>query len=68
MAFYIDATYPLATLESKLLEYVGSHENAKQFNLSAIPVISKAEEQLEQYRKLIQFYIYWKLPKKNYSL
>ncbi|OAD06406.1 hypothetical protein MUCCIDRAFT_72417 [Mucor lusitanicus CBS 277.49] len=39
-----DATYPLATLESKLLEYVDSHENAKQFNLSAIPVISKAEQ------------------------
>lgn len=45
----IDATYPLATLESKLLEYVDSHENAKQFNLSAIPVISKAEQD----RKLI---------------
>lgn len=39
-----DATYPLATLESKLLEYVDSHENAKQFNLSAIPVISKAQQ------------------------
>ncbi|KAK4511159.1 Non-specific serine/threonine protein kinase [Mucor velutinosus] len=39
-----DATYPLATLESKLLEYVDSHENAKQFNLSAMPVISRAEE------------------------
>ncbi|CAO3648471.1 unnamed protein product [Mucor fragilis] len=39
-----DATYSLATLESKLLEYVDSHENAKQFNLSAIPVISRAQQ------------------------
>lgn len=43
-----DDTFSLATLESKLLEYVDSHENAKQFNLNAIPVISKdQEEQVE---------------------
>lgn len=55
LLYKLDATFSLATLESELLEYVDSHENAKQFNLSAIPVVSKAqeEEQIEADRKFI---------------
>jgi coatomer protein complex subunit gamma len=39
-------------LERQLVEYINnSHENAKEFKLDTIPVISKSQEEEERRRK-----------------
>lgn len=45
-----DSTFALPILERELVEYVNRQESAQSFNLNAIPVISKAQEEEERRR------------------
>ncbi|OBZ91477.1 Coatomer subunit gamma-2 [Choanephora cucurbitarum] len=45
-----DSTFALPILERELVEYVNKQESDQSFNLSAIPVISKAQEEEERRR------------------
>lgn len=48
----LDATFALPTLERQLAEYVNNPLNNDQpFDLTSVPVISKAQEEEEQRRK-----------------
>lgn len=47
-----DATYALPTLERQLVDYVNKPlGNDQEFDLSSVPVISKAQEEEERRRK-----------------
>lgn len=45
-----DSTFALPILERELVEYVNLHGSDKAFNLSSVPVISKAQEEEERRR------------------
>ncbi|KAI8977606.1 adaptin N terminal region-domain-containing protein [Mycotypha africana] len=60
-----EATFALATLERQLVEYVSAEDNSKQFNLDAIPVISKKQEEEERRRNRVETTTLLPAEKKN---